>query len=200
MSKDLSKLRQCVQRITELVEIEGLGEPELLMGVRQELASLIKQDDWLPDEFARPGAEHYLQYLLYCDPRERFSIISSVWGAGQKTPVHDHLIWGLIGVLRGSETCIAYASDAAGKPLSVVGEFSVSAGEIDEVSSRAGDIHEVANTFDDRVSISIHIYGGNIGKIMRHVYNVRDGTQSSFRSHYANAVLPNIWSWNSFQD
>jgi predicted metal-dependent enzyme (double-stranded beta helix superfamily) len=26
-----------------------------------------------------------------------------VWGPGQTTPIHDHRVWGLIGMLRGSE-------------------------------------------------------------------------------------------------
>lgn len=193
MNNNLFKLRNCVHRITELVDTDGLGESELLAGVRRELALLVKRDDWLPDEFAQPGADHYQQYLLYCDPRERFSIVSFVWGPGQKTPVHDHLVWGVIGVLRGSETCTAYASGTADKPLAAIRKFNLNAGDIDEVSSRAGDIHKVENAYSDRVSISIHIYGGNIGKIVRHMYNIRDGSKTSFRSQYANTVLPNLW-------
>ena len=56
----------------------------------------------------------------------------------------------------------------------------------------AGDIHRVRNAFEDRVSISIHVYGGNIGAIERHVFP-EDGGVKPFVSGYANNVLPNVW-------
>ena len=62
-------------------------------------AALIARDDWLPDAYAQPHPEKYRQYLLYGDPLDRFSLVSFVWGPGQRTPVHDHLMWGLIGML-----------------------------------------------------------------------------------------------------
>jgi len=39
---------------------------------------LIVEDDWRPVDFAQPYPEHYQQYLLHCDPAERFSVISFV--------------------------------------------------------------------------------------------------------------------------
>ena len=66
------------------------------------LAQLVSHDDWLPDEFAQPNPERYQQFLLYADPDDRFSVVSFVWGPGQATPIHDHTVWGLVGVLRGA--------------------------------------------------------------------------------------------------
>ena len=42
---------------------------------------------------------------ICCTPirSSRFSVVSFVWGPGQKTPVHDHRTWGLVGILRGAE-------------------------------------------------------------------------------------------------
>ena len=48
------------------------------------------------------------------------------------------------------------------------------------------DIHRVANAYEDSVSISIHVYGGNIGKISRHVYDEQTGEQKTFISGYTN--------------
>src|SRR4051794_8765541 len=42
------------------------------------------------------------------DPFERFSVVSFVWGPGQKTPIHDHSVWGLVGVMRGAERARAF--------------------------------------------------------------------------------------------
>ncbi len=64
---------------------------------------MIRHDDWLPAAYAAPDPARYRQYLLHCDSAERFSIVSFVWGPGQLTPIHDHTVWGLVGVLRGAE-------------------------------------------------------------------------------------------------
>ena len=32
-------------------------------------------------------------------------MVSFVWGPGQQSPIHNHTVWGLIGVLRGAELC-----------------------------------------------------------------------------------------------
>jgi predicted metal-dependent enzyme (double-stranded beta helix superfamily) len=65
-------------------------------------------------------------------------------------------------------------------------------GQVEAVSPRVGDIHRVSNAFDDRVSISIHVYGANIGAVKRAVYR-EDGSEKTFISGYSNRYLPNIW-------
>jgi predicted metal-dependent enzyme (double-stranded beta helix superfamily) len=50
----------------------------------------------------------------------------------------------------------------------------------------------VANAFQDRVSISIHVYGGNIGAVERAIYD-GEGRAKPFVSGYANERLPNFW-------
>ncbi len=72
------------------------------------LHELVSHDDWLPAFCTQPHPEYYQQYLLYCYPRERYSVVSFVWGPGQCTPVHNHTVWGLIGMLRGSEKAVSY--------------------------------------------------------------------------------------------
>ena len=84
------------------------AEPEILTRGTSSLANLVANDNWLPEVFTRPHPHHYQQYLLYADPLELFSIVSFVWGPGQKTPVHNHMSWGLIGMLRGKEVDTHY--------------------------------------------------------------------------------------------
>jgi len=50
-----------------------------------------------------------------------------------------------------------------------------------------GDIHTIANAYEDRPSISIHVYGGNIGRIRRSIYDPATGATKSFISGYSNA-------------
>jgi predicted metal-dependent enzyme (double-stranded beta helix superfamily) len=102
-------------------------------------------------------------------------------------------VWGLIGVLRGAELCRRFAPAAPGKPMVASAAERMLPGAVGFVSPTVGDVHEVANAHDDRVSISIHVYGANIGAVARHVYDAATGTEKDFVSGYAGASIPNIW-------
>ena len=179
--------------MTRLVEVHGHAEAEVTDQARDLLAGLVAQDDWLPDAFAVSDPTHYRQYLLYADPLERFSLVSFVWGPGQRTPVHDHLVWGLVGMLRGAETETKY-SRSSGTPALVAGESTLlQPGMVGAVSPDGADIHVVANALADRPSISIHLYGGNIGRIRRHAFDPVTGAAHEFVSSYSADVVPNLW-------
>jgi len=181
------KFRLFVQDMTRLVERHGGDEPRMLDAGEALLRSLISRDDWLPGEFVRPSPESYRQYLLHCDPLERFSVVSFVWMPGQKTPIHDHTVWGLVGVMRGVEKCEEYS-----KSISAVGSHLVNPGDVDRVSPRIGDIHVVSNAGTE-TAVSIHVYGANIGAVRRHSFDAATGKAREFVSGYHNAVLPNLW-------
>lgn len=97
----LRPLREAVRALTRLADGQA-SEAVFLTKGKEILAQLISQDDWLEEDFRKTHPEYYQQYLLYCDPYERFSLQSFVWGPGQSTPVHDHTVWGLVGVLQGA--------------------------------------------------------------------------------------------------
>jgi predicted metal-dependent enzyme (double-stranded beta helix superfamily) len=187
------RFRRFLASFTELVERSGGDERLMLAEGRTLLRELVSHDDWLPEANAQPHPQYYQQHLLYCDPLERYSVVSFVWGPGQKTPVHDHTVWGLIGMLRGAELCRRFEWHGAGKPMSAAETQRLLPGEVDAVSPTVGDVHEVANAHDDRVSISIHVYGANIGAVARHVYDPATGAEKSFVSGYSAAPLPNAW-------
>lgn len=189
--ENIARLRDFVKSFTRLIDQQP-GEERVFKEGRAILADLIRHDDWLPEAFARPDPARYQQYLLYCDPLERFSVASFVWGPGQQTPVHDHTVWGMVGVLRGAERCEEYAMDAAGKLVPGCGH-EVGPGDIDLVSPRVGDIHRVSNALADRPSVSIHVYGANIGAVKRHVFDPATGAPREFVSGYSSDVMPNLW-------
>jgi predicted metal-dependent enzyme (double-stranded beta helix superfamily) len=189
---NLAKLRDFVRAFTLLVD-SGAQEASILREGRMLLANLVAVDDWLPGRFAHADPQRYRQYLLYCDPLERFSIVSFVWGPGQATPVHDHTVWGMVGVLRGSERCEDFRLPSGPGPMIRTGVQDMPAGAVDMVSPAIGDIHRVSNAIADGVSVSIHVYGANIGTIARHVYDSASGERRSFVSGYANDLLPNLW-------
>lgn len=180
----LTRFPRFVQALTRLHDDGQLTGDELARAARPLLAALVAQDDWLPDECAQPDAQHYRQYLLHADPQDRFSVVSFVWGPGQSTPVHDHTVWGLIGMLRGAERGERFEQPVPGGPLRALGGDVLHQGEVEHVSPTVGDIHQVSNLYGDRVSISIHVYGGNIGRIQRHVFDPATGASKTFVSGY----------------
>jgi predicted metal-dependent enzyme (double-stranded beta helix superfamily) len=185
-------LRTFVAAVTEIMGDQTLPEPLLLLRLRPLLEDLVSEDNWLPDEFSRPHSDHSQQYLLYCDPLERFSVVSFVLGPGQRTPPHDRQTWGLIGNLRGAEDCRSY--NLANGQLVDRAFQRLTPGQLTFVRPNIGDFHELSNALPDRVSISIHVHGGNIGVIRQHTYDPIIGRRDEFVSGYANSFLPNLWS------
>jgi 3-mercaptopropionate dioxygenase len=186
----LDRFRKFLRDLTQLADARA-GEDQIRAQAGASLQALVSADDWLPPEFAAPDPAHYRQYLLYCDPLERFSVVSFVWGPGQRTPVHDHTVWGLIGMLRGVEISRNYTVEDG--RLVGAGDVRIAPGEVTAVSPSIGDVHQVENALVDRPSISIHAYGANIGAVARHVFVLESGEAKPFVSGYANTRLPNLW-------
>ena len=191
VSRNIGRLRDFVGALADVVA-RGPDEAAIVANAAPLLGRLVATDDWLPAIYARPDATRYRQYLLHCDSRERFSVVSFVWGPGQMTPIHDHRVWGLVGVLRGAERVEGFTRGADGELTSTGPEKRLDRGEVDTFGPAAGDIHRVANAFDDRVSISIHVYGANIGAVERATYSFA-GPPKRFVSGYANRTMPNLW-------
>lgn len=176
--------------LTRLMD-QSPNEAQALAGASQLLGDLVSSDDWLLPDFAQPHPLHYQQYLLFADPQDRFSVVSFVWGPGQATPIHDHTVWGLIGMLRGSEMCQSYSRMSDGRWAPAGLQIQMIPGDVEAVSPRLGDVHRVWNAYSDQVSISIHLYGANIGKVQRSVY-YEDGSRKTFISGYSN--VPELFS------
>ncbi|WP_233237071.1 cysteine dioxygenase [Bordetella sp. LUAb4] len=181
--EDQPAFRAFIERVDGAVG-QDVPQRRLLEQVGDAARVLVASDEWLPQAATLPHPRYYQQYLLYCDPAERFSVVSFVWGIGQSTPIHDHMTWGVIAMLRGAETGQRYA---LGSPMREQEDAVLHPGDIEFVSPEVGDIHKVSNACADQVSISIHTYGGNIGRIARHVYDAASGEPREFISGYANA-------------
>ncbi len=184
---NIARLRDFVQDMTRAAERHGADEPRMLDEGARLLGGLVAHDDWLPEAYAEPARESYRQYLLYCDPLERFSVVSFIWLPGHRTPIHDHTVWGLVGVMRGEELCEEYSPSIEKKNT-----HEVKPGEVDRVSPSIGDIHVVSNN-GTQTAVSIHVYGANIGAVRRHTFDPSTGQAKEFVSGYHNATVPNLW-------
>lgn len=185
------RFRQFVGDLAELLDRDS-SEPAVLEQGAVLLQQLVSHDDWLPATAAQPDPQRYQQFLLHADARQRFSVVSFIWGPGQSTPIHDHRVWGLIGMLRGAEYSQGFSRASDGRLLPDGAPIRLGPGQVEAVSPSIGDIHQVSNAFDDRVSISIHVYGANIGAVARAVYS-ESGEEKPFISGYSNAGIPNFW-------
>ena len=190
MTDAIAPLRDFVCAMTELVGAAA-DEARLLVAARTHLARLIARDDWLADVFAAPRPDRYAQYLLHADALERFSVVSFVWSQGQQTPVHNHTVWGLVGVLRGAERCEEFALNE-GLALATGRQHVMERGDIEAVSPTVGDWHRVSHAAQDGPTVSIHVYGANIGAVRRSRID-EAGVMRDFVSGYDNTLLPNLW-------
>ena len=165
-------LRRFVSGLDAALDEAAGSEAVLFDRTAPLLTRLIANDTWLPSEFADPNDRPYGSYLLYADPAERFVIVSFAWSAGAVTPIHDHTVWGMIGVLRGCEISQRYRIEGACALVSDR-EDRLEAGGVDAVSPRVGDIHQVRT--DGSASVSIHVYGADLVKRPHLAYDVRSG-------------------------
>jgi len=189
---NIQRFHDFAQLFTRLVKQVGDDEARIFEEGKKLLADLTLYDDWLPEEFAQSDPDWYQQYLLYCDPWERFSVVSCVWDPGQGTPVYDLTIWGMIGVLRGSLACTRYTEEAGGYQWMAEYPQHLEPGQVFVASPSIGDVHKVSNALGDRTSVSVHVYGLNIAGAKRYVYDVQTGQRKKFTTSYSNPVIARI--------
>ena len=127
------------------------------------LAHLLTQDGWLAPRDRRPGTDSYRQHLLHVSPTRRLSVVALVWRPGQRTPIHDHIAWCVVGVYRGVERELRYRLVDDGGETCLLRTCSVDArpGHVEALVEPAEDIHCVTAAGDD-TTISIHVYGADI--------------------------------------
>jgi predicted metal-dependent enzyme (double-stranded beta helix superfamily) len=94
------ELSHLYQQLSEIIKTEKESNRAILR-TRPLLEEIISKR-MVEEKFLRPIKSRPAAYLVYRPPDRTFSIISMVWGAGQKFPIHDHLSCGLIGVYQNS--------------------------------------------------------------------------------------------------
>ena len=188
---DIAPLRAFVRGMTALADAGG-DEAVFLKEAPDLLRKLVLSDNWLPPEYTAP-TDTYRQLLLHCDPQERFSGVCFVWGPGQKTPVHNHTVWGLVAVHQGEEISTEMVADPHGGPMRPGRVDRAKRGDVVVLSSDSYDTHRVENAVEGRTSISIHVYGANIGAVKRAMFNAETSQPEYFISGYDNNTVPNLW-------
>ena len=177
-------LRQFIWDIQSMVELAE-SEREILLIGRDLMARLIATDDWLPAAFAVPHPAGGQQFQIYRDGLERFSVVSTVLWGRAFVAISQPSVWDIAGVLRGAVTREQF--DGFPTKHAQVGESRpLRPNAVEANSSGSGNVLRLCNTLDDRTSVVIHVYGGDIGQISRQS-GARGGRIDARRLGYANA-------------
>jgi 3-mercaptopropionate dioxygenase len=131
--------------------------------IADRLGELLAVDGWLDPRHQRPGRDTYRQHLLHVSRCRRLSVVALVWLPGQRTPIHDHVSWCVVGVYRGAEREVRYRLADGGR-LVPVATVDAPAGHVEALVPPAENIHSVTAAGDEK-TISIHVYGADIERL-----------------------------------
>ena len=134
--------------------------------IAERLKTLLAADGWLARAHQLPGRDTYRQHLLHVSESRRLSVVALVWLPGQRTPIHDHVSWCVVGVYRGveRETHYRLIERDGQRRLAPVGTFEARAGHVEALVPPAENIHSVAAAGATK-TISIHVYGADIQRL-----------------------------------
>jgi 3-mercaptopropionate dioxygenase len=184
---------------TQRLATAALDDRTRLDQLRPAFARLLAADGWLPDEYAQPDVKSRMgggigQYALYRAEDGSLCLFALVVPSGARTPVHDHLAWGLVGIYRGKQNETIYrrlddGSREGRAELEIKRRQTLNAGQFYALLPPEDDIHYV-ETVSDTPSISIHLLANDTACVWRHRYEPEAHTVTAFRSGYSNAPCP----------
>src|SRR5438128_6595148 len=165
-------------------------ESEFLLHLKPVLERLVSSPASVPDKAFNPRKDRFTMNLIQMPEDEAYSIIGGVWHPGQTTPIHDHLTWAMIGVYEGEEReALFRRTDDGSNPkrakIQQVSERVHKKGHV-TVLGHSG-IHRVDN-ISLKPTLSVHVYGRDIGNAERHSYDPATGEISKFVSGYCNIL------------
>ena len=153
------------------------------------LERLVRNPDSIPVEFRVPTGEgsrpNHASRLLY-QGESGLQVTAVVWGAGEHLGPHDHLTWGMIGILDNTLTETRYRRvddrDVDGyAKLEKDRSAKFKPGEITLLIPVEDEIHQMDN-HTDRPTVEIHVYGTDLRGLERSSYNLETGKITNFRT------------------
>jgi predicted metal-dependent enzyme (double-stranded beta helix superfamily) len=136
-----------------------LGDPH---AIAERLKPLLAADGWLAPEHQEGSRDGYRQHLLHVSACRRLSVVALVWLPGQRTPIHDHVSWCVVGVYRGVEHETRYRLSEHG--VVPTGAVDARPGHVEALIPPAENIHSVTAVGEEK-TISIHVYGADIARL-----------------------------------
>jgi predicted metal-dependent enzyme (double-stranded beta helix superfamily) len=175
---------------SETVIRSSASESDKLRSLRRLMQRLMGTPGSVPSEAFVPRSDRFANNLVYRPKDKVFSVMGGNWLPGQTTPIHDHLTWAVVGVYEGEEKESIYkrtddGSDPAKAKLELVSERVNEKGHVTTLGKTG--IHRISNT-TNTPSLSIHMYGTDIGTQERHSYDPVSGQVTKFVSGYCNVL------------
>ena len=134
----------------------ALAAPARPAAVAGALQPFLTRPDLLTATHRRSAADGYRTHVVHVHPAGRYSVVALVWRPGQRTAIHSHASWCVVGVHRGRE--LERSFRRADDRVVEVARRAMSAGEVAWRQQGDDDIHDVANAAES-ITISIHVYG-----------------------------------------
>lgn len=199
---DNERIRSFIETVKTTANEHEQVEP-LLADLEKPFGELLTDDDWLPEMYQKLPPDDYedrgemgediAQWLLYREGHD-LALFTLVLPPGAKTPVHDHLAWGLVGIYDGEQREDFYRRvndddhyhpDDEYAELEKVRTEQMERGDFYELVPPNNDIHSVTTTSTEP-SVSVHLLGADVGCIERHAFNPEEKEIEQFQSGYTN--------------
>jgi 3-mercaptopropionate dioxygenase len=167
-------LAELVERLDAAARSEG-DDLATAEAVAATLRPFLGRPGLLTPEQEAGDPDRFRTHLLHVPDDGAYSLVAAVWRPGQRTPIHDHVAWCVVGVHRGEEHEIRYrlVGDESGEHLVEDGHTTGACGEV-TVLTPPGDIHAVVND-SAVVAASLHVYGADLrqrGTSVRRCYRM----------------------------
>jgi predicted metal-dependent enzyme (double-stranded beta helix superfamily) len=170
-----------------------MDSPEFIANVARHMGELIKE--WrMPDlrYLECQSNAMYGSYLLYLNTPATFNVVLDVFMPGQAAIIHNHQCWCAFACMFGVERERLYSVDLdlAGAPTQTVDRICT-VGEVRSLGDARNLFHQV-ECASDAPAVSLHVYGADIGRLERDMWDEKARKFVSFRSNYSNetAGLP----------
>jgi predicted metal-dependent enzyme (double-stranded beta helix superfamily) len=150
----------------------SLDEDSPIVAVKELVERTVAQRGVLDDEFERWDlSTHGVVHRS-----DRLQVQLLLWPPGYRTPIHDHLMWAVVGVYAGGEDNALFRT--TGEHVVPSGGKELRDGQV--LALGADGAHYVENPFERRWSAAIHVYGGDLFGTKRHEYVGEDLEQRPF--------------------
>jgi predicted metal-dependent enzyme (double-stranded beta helix superfamily) len=134
--------------------------------LRNSLCKLMRSGEVkLPACVFETAEGRYARRELYRSEQHGYCVVAMTWGPGQGTPIHDHSgMWCVEGVWSGALEVVQYErlpDDHGHCRFQPVGSIQAGPGSAGSLIP-PHEYHTIRNPSSDTVTVSLHIYSGNM--------------------------------------
>jgi predicted metal-dependent enzyme (double-stranded beta helix superfamily) len=180
-------LARFIESVHEIVSREA-GVREIAASIAARMGELLVGWRMRDERYLerQPGCR-YGSYLLYRAPDFSFVVVIDTFDAGQRTQIHNHRTWAVVGLLDGAERNEIFRApnEFAGAPQRV-GESITRPGEV--VTMMETDMHRL-QTDQGQCSRSLHVYGADVGTIRRVRWDEQSERYVEFQQGWSNDAV-----------